>query len=46
MVGWVDKAWGGNMDGEAGHEARGNILRYQTRRVHTGRKELVGRGGR
>ena len=33
---------GGQVDGEAGHVTRRNILRYQTRRIDTGSEDGVG----
>jgi hypothetical protein len=36
---------GWHTERKAGHEAGGNILRYETRRVDTGGEKLVG-GGR
>lgn len=33
------------LQGKAGHQGRGDVLRYETRRVDTGVEELLGRGG-
>lgn len=35
----------GQLQGQAGHQARGDVLRYETRRVDTGVQQLA-RGGR
>ena len=33
----------GQLEGKPGHEARGDVLRYETRRVDTGVQQLLGR---
>ena len=34
------------LERQAGHQAGGEVLRYETRRVDTGVEELLARGGR